>query len=187
MSENNRLQVGQQAPDFTVETLDGQTITLSELRGKPVWLAFFRYAACPLCNLRIHQLTSVWGRLFAPRDFVMLAVFQSPARKLEGLLERYSPPFKVICDPELELYASYKLDRSLKGALSGEVRRALIEASKAGIPIVRPWDGPADRVPADFLIDRDGMIRRVFYGENIAQHIPFDSVSSFLEASPGQP
>jgi thioredoxin-dependent peroxiredoxin len=181
--EDKKLQVGQQAPDFTVEALSGETITLSALQGKPVWLAFFRYAACPLCNLRIHQLTSVWTKTFGSRDFVMLAVFQSPSRKLEGLVERYSPPFKIICDPELELYAAYKLDRSLKGALGGEVRGKLADAHKAGIPLIRPWDGPASRVPADFLIDRHGMIRYAFYGENIGQHIPFESVSSFLEAA----
>jgi peroxiredoxin Q/BCP len=182
--EINKLQVGHQAPDFTVEALSGETITLSALQGKPVWLAFFRYAACPLCNLRIHQLSSTWASSFASRNFTMLAVFQSPPRKLEGLVERYSPPpFKVICDPELELYAKYHLDCSMKGALGGEVRGKLMEARKAGIPIVKPWDGPASRVPADFLIDRHGMIRQAFYGENIGQHIPFESVSSFLSAA----
>ncbi len=32
--------VGQQAPDFTATTTDGRTVTLSELRGRPVWLNF---------------------------------------------------------------------------------------------------------------------------------------------------
>lgn len=31
------------APDFTLEDLDGKTVRLSELRGKPVVLAFFGY------------------------------------------------------------------------------------------------------------------------------------------------
>lgn len=34
------VEVGQQAPDFTAATIDGQTVTLSELRGHPVWLVF---------------------------------------------------------------------------------------------------------------------------------------------------
>ncbi len=184
VTDTDRLKVGQQAPDFTVETLDGETIRLSSLQGKPVWLAFFRWAACPLCNLRIHQLTSIWPRSFSVRDFVMLAVFQSPPRKLEGLVERYSPPpFKVISDPDLELYSLYKLERSFKGLFSKDVREAIAGAHKEGIPLMRPWDGPANRVPADFLIDRHGMIRQAFYGENMAQHIPFESVSSFLEVA----
>ena len=34
------VEVGQQAPDFTAVTIDGQTVALSELRGHPVWLVF---------------------------------------------------------------------------------------------------------------------------------------------------
>lgn len=181
MGEPKKLRVGEQAPDFTADTLDGGAVTLSELRGKPVWLAFFRYAACPLCNFRVHQLLSVWPKSFADRNFVMLGVFQSPGRKLEGLVKRHDPPFKIVSDPNLELYVKYHLESSLRGALGKDVRKALAGASKAGIPIVRPWDGPAHRVPADFLLDGHGMIKSVFYGENIAQHIPFEEVSTFLD------
>ena len=35
------LQVGDQAPDFTLQASDGQTYTLSKLRGKTVVLAWF--------------------------------------------------------------------------------------------------------------------------------------------------
>lgn len=175
--------MGQQAPDFSVELMDGTNFSLSQLRGKPVWLAFFRYAACPLCNLRIHQLTSVWPTTFANRDFEMVAVFQSAPSKLQRLVERHAPPFKIVCDTELELYAAYKLERSMKGIMGKDVRKGMLEAYKAGIPVIQMWDPPADRVPADFLIDRHGMIRGAFYGENIAQHIPFEDVSGFLESA----
>jgi len=35
------LTVGQQAPDFTLQASDGQTYTLSKLKGKAVVLAWF--------------------------------------------------------------------------------------------------------------------------------------------------
>ena len=35
------LKVGDQAPDFTLKASDGQTYTLSKLRGKTVVLAWF--------------------------------------------------------------------------------------------------------------------------------------------------
>jgi peroxiredoxin Q/BCP len=37
----NELKVGDQAPDFTLPGTDGQTYTLSKLRGKTVVLAWF--------------------------------------------------------------------------------------------------------------------------------------------------
>jgi len=43
-----KLQVGQQAPDFTLPTHLGKTVTLSDLRGKNVVLVFFPLAFTPV-------------------------------------------------------------------------------------------------------------------------------------------
>ena len=182
MAGKNRLKVGQQAPEFSVETIDGKPVSLSELRGGPVWLAFFRYAACPLCNFRIHQLLSIWPQAFSGRNFKMFGVFQSPGRKLEGLVKRHDPPFGIISDTKLELYTEYRLETKMKDAFGKEVREVIGKSRKEGMQIVHIPDGPPSRVPADFLIDQHGMIQNAFYGENIAQHIPFEDVSNFLEA-----
>jgi peroxiredoxin Q/BCP len=40
-SENQMLKVGDKAPDFELQAADGQEVTLSGLRGKPVVLYFF--------------------------------------------------------------------------------------------------------------------------------------------------
>jgi len=37
-----RVQVGSQAPDFTLAAADGTSVTLSRLRGKNVLLVFYR-------------------------------------------------------------------------------------------------------------------------------------------------
>lgn len=43
------VEVGQAAPDFTATTIDGRTVTLSELRGHPVWLVF-EASWCAACR-----------------------------------------------------------------------------------------------------------------------------------------
>ncbi len=180
MTTPTRPLEGEPAPNFTAAGLDGAPVSLGEHRGRPVWLAFFRWATCPLCNFRIHQLLSIWDRTFGGTDLVMLGVFQSPAAKLEGLVERHKPPFIPIPDPEMVLYQQYGLGTSMKGLLGSQVRAAIAGAREQKIPIVGPWDGPALRTPADLLIDRDGIVRVSFYGENIADHIPFERVSEFV-------
>jgi peroxiredoxin len=174
--------MGAIAPDFTAKTVDGTEVNLADYRGQPLWLAFFRYAMCPLCNFRIHQLIQVWPEKFEKRGITMLGVFQSPPHKLEGLVERHSPPFSVISNPEMELYKLYRIEKKWGGAFGAETREAMRGAAGAGIPLIKAWDGPPNRVPADFLIDGDGTIQTTFYGENIAQHIPFEQVEDFLTA-----
>lgn len=44
------LNVGDTAPDFTVSDQDGNSVTLSELRGKPVVLYFYPKADTQLSN-----------------------------------------------------------------------------------------------------------------------------------------
>jgi len=181
MSEaQDRFGVGEIAPDFTAMQLDGSPVRLRDFAGKNVWLAFFRWAQCPLCNFRIHELLALWSQKFASDQLVMLGVFQSPAAKLQGLVERHKPPFVPIPDPEMTLYETYRLGTSMKGLLGEEVRRAIAGARKEGYPIVGAWDGPAFRAPADFLIDGNGVIRVAYYGENIADHIPFDQVVDYM-------
>lgn len=47
------------APDFTLPTLDGSSITLSELRGKPVMLTFWKID-CPACQLQMPYLQALY-------------------------------------------------------------------------------------------------------------------------------
>lgn len=175
------LQPGTVAPDFEATTLDGRKLQLRSLRGKRVWIAFFRYASCPLCNYRIHELITEWPKRFAPHDFVMLGIFQSPAGKLDAVTERHTPPFEIIPDPEMQLYQQYGLEHGIKAFFGQSVHERGQASRKAGFPFPRTWDGPITRMPADFLLDADGVIQRVFYGRTIAEHIPFVDVSSFLE------
>ena len=58
-----RLIPGTMAPDFESTTSDGSTFKLSDLRPKPLWLAFFRYTSCMFCNFRIHEMTARFAEL----------------------------------------------------------------------------------------------------------------------------
>lgn len=52
------LNIGNLAPDFTVKTLDGSSVTLSKLRGKPVMVHFWA-TWCPPCVQELPHIAEV--------------------------------------------------------------------------------------------------------------------------------
>ena len=59
-------------PDFSVTTLDGHTLTLSDLSGKVVLLDFWG-AWCPQCRRSSPILATLWKK-FSGQPFVILSV-----------------------------------------------------------------------------------------------------------------
>jgi peroxiredoxin len=67
-------QVGDLAADFTLEDLDGQTITLSSLRGRPVMLNFWA-SWCGPCRSEMPDIQAVYiERLVDSPSLVILSI-----------------------------------------------------------------------------------------------------------------
>ncbi len=178
-----RLQVGMRAPIFDAASWDGTTIRLADFEGRKLWLAFFRYASCPLCNLQVRDLIQRYPDL-ASRGLAIAAVFQSPAASIAEYVGRQRPPFPLLADPGEGLYRLYGLEASVAAFASPRNYSRAVRATLAGFAPGR-MEGTRTRIPGDFLIDEGGVIRDLFYGEVIADHIPFERVEAFL-GSPAQ-
>lgn len=175
-----RLHPGEPAPEFTATDTEGRPVDLAALRGSKVWLTFFRYAACPLCSYRIHELLAQWDQRFAGREFSLITIWQSQPQRLAEVEQRYSPSFSLVPDPQMHLYHLYGVEKGIAKVLGKGVFSQLAAARKVGIDVLRAWEGPATRRPADFLIGADGIIHTAFYGENVGDMIPFEQVEAFL-------
>lgn len=69
------------APDFTLRTTDGSTLSLSSLRGKVVLLNFWA-TWCPPCRAEMPDLDALHRKYGTERDFVVLGV-----NNMEGAAE----------------------------------------------------------------------------------------------------
>lgn len=172
-----RLSIGQEAPDFEAEVWNGSRLKLSHLRGSRVWLAFFRYASCPLCNLRVHQMIEQ-HEMFEKLGVKIVAVFQSPEDSIAKYVGSQKPPFPLLTDPKEELYGLYRLGESVSGFFHPGNLPFLRKAFQLGFKMGRR-EGTVTRIPADFLIDAQGIVRECFYGDKIADHIPFPRAIQF--------
>ncbi|MDY6912410.1 MAG: TlpA disulfide reductase family protein [Chloroflexota bacterium] len=64
--------VGRLAPDFTLTTLDGASITLSDLRGKTVFINFWA-TWCPPCRAEMPDIEAIYQE-YKDRDVEVIGV-----------------------------------------------------------------------------------------------------------------
>ena len=171
------IESGQLAPTFEAETYKGEHIKLDQYRGQKVWLGFYRWASCPLCNLRISEVIERHER-FQEAGIQLIGVFQSPAENIEKGVGKQGLPFPVIPDPELELYDTYGVRPRVAGLFYPRVFGRAFRAVMGGFFSLK-MEGPKAMVPADFLVDPEGLVWRSYYGRAVSDHIPFEQVDEF--------
>ena len=81
-------------PDFTLTDQNGEKVSLSDFRGKPVFL-FFGYTHCPdICPITLSVLNSVTKEAgVAGDEFKVLFVTVDPERDTPETLKKYVPFF----------------------------------------------------------------------------------------------
>ena len=173
---------GDTAPDFETVDVEGAPIRLRDYVGRPVFVTFFRNAACALCNLRLHQMAERFP-VWQSQGLAILAVFESPRERIIDYGQQ--PPFPLIADPEARLYDLYGVETSeakLNASLLMAETQAAIEAAAAqGFALTKEEGSNFYRMPADILISPDQTIIAARYAHFVADHLPFETVDAYLE------
>ncbi len=101
-------QEGFLAPDFALETLDGEEITLSDLRGKVVLLNFWA-TWCPPCRSEMPSFQEAYAK-YEEEGFVIVAVnatLQDSPKDVADFVAEYGLSFPVVLDLEGEANQLY--------------------------------------------------------------------------------
>jgi len=145
-------------------------------------ISFYRYASCPLCNLRVHELIQHFPA-FNSKGLSLLAFFQSPDEGIRQYVGKQAAPFPIIADPNHEIYQRYGVAPSWLGfgkAMAFKLPMAFQAVFRKGFLPGR-MDGDKAMIPADFLITPEQTIYRAYYGSDIGDHLPIKEIQSFLE------
>jgi peroxiredoxin len=175
-----RLAPNQAAPPFSAETVHGDTVTLDQFAGKPLLLMFHRYAGCPMCNIRLHEMARRFPELQA-RGLEAVAFFHSPAEEIRKHAGGRQYPFAIATDPKFRVYKKYGVETSWpRLALALVQPRVYADYAKAFAHGFRGGRMPRQlaKMPADFFIRPDGRIHAVHYGDGIADHMPYGQIEA---------
>lgn len=182
--KQGRLKPGEIAPAF--QTRDWQNNPIEPFGTHPglTLLSFFRYASCPLCNLRVRELITKHEE-FVENGTRILAIFQSPAERIAHYVGTQSPPFPLIPDPDLTLYRLYGVESSWRG-FAHAWTLGISQVFKAVVAngfLPGTMENDIHRVPADFLITPAGNLIDVYYGRDIGDHMSLDQIFSLAQHS----
>lgn len=102
-------QKGFPAPDFSLETIDGETITLSALRGKVLVLNFWA-SWCPPCRAEMPTLQAVSEQYGS--EMIVLGINASPQDQLANayqLITEMKLTFPILLDSEGKALSAYRV------------------------------------------------------------------------------
>ena len=173
-----RLKAGDKLTNIKLPAIDGTIFDSDSVKGKPIMLSFFRFASCPFCNLRINELVRRFDEF--GDDFTIIAIFDSPLDNLTRHTAGHKAPFPILADESNKYYREYSIEHSVLGVIKGmlfKMPRLLKGMFKGYVPLV--IKGSLTTMPADFLIDRNGVIQTAYYGKDEGDHLPIDLVKEF--------
>lgn len=145
---DNRLAPGDEAPDFTLSDADGNTVTLSSLRGQRVIVYFYPAAMTPGCTKEACDFRDSRDDL-AQAGTTVIGISPDPPQKLARFREKEGLNFTLLSDPDRKVLAAYGAygEKKLYG--------------KTTVGVIR----------STFVVGPDGRLEQAQYGVKATGHV----------------
>src|SRR5699024_12208104 len=107
------IEVGSQAPDFTLKNQDDKEVSLSDFRGKHIVLYFYPKDMTPGCTTQACDFRDQYEK-FSELDTVIIAISPDPIERHQKFIDKHGLPFQLLADEDhevAELYGVWKLKK----------------------------------------------------------------------------
>ena len=141
------IEEGKRAPDFELQSDSGETVRLSDFRGKRVVLYFYPKDDTPGCTTEACEFRDAYD-VYRRRGIEILGVSPDNVASHEKFKSKHDLPFTLLADPNHEIAERYGVwgERSFAGKTYMGINRST------------------------FLIDEDGNVVRAMLGIKPAGH-----------------
>ena len=141
------IEQGRPAPDFELESDAGETVRLSDFRGRPVVLYFYPKDDTPGCTTEACEFRDAYD-VFRERGAEVLGVSPDDVASHGKFKTKYGLPFTLLADPDHKVAEQYGVwtERTRYGKKYMGINRST------------------------FIIDRDGNVAQAMMGIKPAGH-----------------
>lgn len=151
------VEVGKQAPNFTLKNQHSELISLDDFHGKNVVLYFYPKDMTPGCTTQACDFRDNYDR-FKDTNTVILGVSPDPVERHQKFIEKYDLPFHLLADENHEiakLYGVWQLKKTFGREYYGIIR-------------------------STFIIDEEGILREEMRNVRVKGHVDraFEAVKS---------
>jgi peroxiredoxin Q/BCP len=143
-----RLQPGDTAPDFTLPTDTGETVTLSDLRGRRVIVYFYPTAMTPGCTTQACDFSDSLDDLNA-EGYTVLGISKDTTEKLAKFRAKEGLTITLLSDVDKDVLTAWGAFGEKK--LYGKVVEGVIRST--------------------FVVDADGTIELAQYNVKATGHV----------------
>jgi len=123
------LQVGDPAPEFSLNDQNGQAVQLSQFRGQRVVIYFYPKDDTPGCTKEACNFRDQWSA-FSKHNIAVLGISKDGAASHGKFIAKYDLPFTLLTDPEpcavAEAYGSYGLKQFMGKEYMGMMRHTFV-------------------------------------------------------------
>ena len=132
------LTAGMKAPDFSLSDQHGNTVTPADFAGKKIVLYFYPRDNTPGCSRQACAFAGAYED-FKTMDVAVIGVSKDSVASHVKFAEKYSLPFTLLSDPELQAIQAYDVWQEKKNY------------GKVSMGVVR----------STYIIDENGVIEKV--------------------------
>jgi peroxiredoxin len=160
--KKNDSVIGALAPNFTLEDVDGNKVSLADFSNKNhVLLIFVRGDWCPTCHIMIRQYERN-SQKFAEKNIIPIGISPDSSEVNKAMMERLGWKNMLLSDVEQEVASKYGI---LFIDNNAETKYA------QGIAL-----------PASFLIDKTGVVRYMSRSDNAGEFLSPDLIFPVIES-----
>lgn len=103
---------GEMAPNFEMQLIDGQKISLYDLKGKVVMLQFTA-SWCSVCRKEMPFIEKEIWQVHKDKDFIVIGIDRDePLEKVIAFAEKMKVTYPLSLDPDADIFGLFALKQS---------------------------------------------------------------------------